>query len=116
MKEKVCSISTTPLLEEKSGFEDKKYKQQYYLPDGTFIDIGSERVKAPELLFNPERAGLECQAVHELVINSISKTDVDLRKALYGEVYLSGGTTMINGFPDRLSGELRKHASKDVKV
>lgn len=60
IKEKTCSLSTTPLADEKTGIlEDKKTKAQYILPDGVPIELGTERIRAPEILFNPERIGLE---------------------------------------------------------
>jgi actin-related protein len=34
-------------------------KDQYKLPDGTVIDLGIEKIKAPEILFNPSKIGLE---------------------------------------------------------
>ena len=48
--------------------------------------------------------------------NSVAKVDIDLRKTLYSEVYLTGGNTMISGFPERIVGELKKLVPKDTKV
>jgi len=44
--------------------------------------------------------------MHELTYNSIMKCDVDVRRDLYGNVVMSGGTTMYNGIADRLAKEL----------
>merc|ERR1712146_421710 len=44
--------------------------------------------------------------VHETTYNSIMKCDVDIRKDLYGNVVLSGGTTMFPGIADRMQKEL----------
>ena len=45
-------------------------------------------------------SGMEAAGVHELVYNSVMKSDIDIRKDLFGNVVLSGGSTM---FPGRLS-------------
>jgi actin-related protein len=45
---------------------------------------------------------VDCEGIHEMCYKSIQKCDVDLRKDLYKNIILSGGTTLINGFPDRL--------------
>lgn len=39
--------------------KDNKMVTQYILPDGTTIDIGVEKFRAPEILFAPEKIGLE---------------------------------------------------------
>lgn len=48
--------------------------------------------------------------------NYFQACDTDLRKNLYSNIVVSGGSTMFNGFGDRLLGEMRKLAPKDVKV
>ena len=42
--------------------------------------------------------------------------DMDLRKALYGNIVLSGGSTMIKGFGDRLLTEVQRLAVKDMRI
>jgi actin len=41
--------------------------------------------------------------MHELSYNSIMKCDVDIRKELYSNMVLSGGTTMFNGIAERMT-------------
>jgi len=88
----------------------------YLLPDGTALEIMHERIRAPEIMFSPERIGLEYPGVHELLVNSVKKCDMDLRKTLFNEVVLAGGNTLINGFGDRLSSEVKKIAPKDLRI
>lgn len=59
--------------------------------------LGPERHRAPELLFNPELVGLEDAGVHQVVVDSINRADLDLRKSLFGNVVLSGGGTLVKG-------------------
>jgi len=55
------------------------------------------RFRAPEALFQPSFLGLEAAGIHETTYNSIMKCDLDIRKDLYGNIVMSGGTTMYNG-------------------
>jgi centractin len=42
--------------------------------------LNKEKILAPEILFSPERIGLEYPGIHEMVVTAIKKCDVDLRK------------------------------------
>ncbi|VDN00021.1 unnamed protein product, partial [Onchocerca ochengi] len=44
------------------------------------------------------------------------RCEIDLRKNLYSNIVLSGGSTMFTGFGDRLLAETRRLAPKDVKI
>ncbi|RYQ99957.1 hypothetical protein Ahy_B07g087987 isoform B [Arachis hypogaea] len=68
--------------------------KSYELPDGQVITIGDECFRCPEVLFQPSMIGMEAAGIHEPTYNSIMKCDVDIRKDLYGNIVLSGGTTM----------------------
>lgn len=78
------------------------HQTNYFLPDGTLVMLNKEKILAPEILFSPERIGLEFPGIHEMVVNAVKKCDVDLRKVLYNSVITAGGTTMLHGFGDRL--------------
>ncbi|KAJ2711831.1 centractin- actin- protein of the dynactin complex [Coemansia sp. D1744] len=88
----------------------------FKLPDGNLISLGHERFRAPEILFQPDIIGLEYPGIHQIVADSISRADIDLRRSLYANIVLSGGTTLTRGFGDRLLAELRKEAVKDCKI
>ena len=51
-----------------------------------------------------------------MVVDAIVRTDLDLRKSLYANIVLSGGTTLTKGFGDRLLHEIRKIAVKDMRI
>lgn len=112
IKERTCYLSINPLKEESVDTE----KVQYTLPDGNVVEIGPARFRAPELLFRPDLIGEECEGIHEVLSYSIQKSDVDLRKTLYSNIVLSGGSTLFKGFGDRLLSELKKLAPKDIKI
>merc|ERR1712008_156906 len=49
---------------------------------------------------------MESCGIHETTYNSIMKCDVDIRKDLYANTVLSGGTTMYPGIADRMQKEI----------
>lgn len=78
--------------------------------------VGSERWKAPEILFDPEIIGLEYPGIHQIVVDAINRTDMDLRKSLFANIVLSGGSTLCKGFGDRLLHEVQRLAVKDMRI
>ncbi|RMZ82158.1 hypothetical protein DV738_g1837, partial [Chaetothyriales sp. CBS 135597] len=120
MKEKTSYVALDPRKEEKDWQQgiwkaDKK-EIEYVLPDGKKIKIGPERFRAPEILFEPELIGLEYAGVHQMLVDAITRTDMDLRKELYANIVLSGGATLTKGFGDRLLAELQRLAVKDMRI
>ncbi|OII78194.1 actin family protein [Cryptosporidium andersoni] len=103
-------------LDSGTGNQRSSIGYPYKLPDGQTIFIGKERFRAPELLFQPNLIGSEYPGLHEVLIHSINKTDMDLRRTLASQIVLSGGSTMFPGLGDRLLYELRKALPKDVKI
>lgn len=103
IKEKLASV-TLDYGQEISTCTDKPYQ----LPDGQEIKVGSERLRCCEPLFQPNLLGLDTVGIHEMVQKSIFKCEVDIRKALFGNIVLAGGSTMVPGLPERLQAELLK--------
>jgi actin beta/gamma 1 len=86
------------------------------MPDGRLITIGNERFRTPETLFNPAQIGLQEIGIHEKTFQSIMRTDIDIRKDLYLNVVMSGGTSMFEGLAERLNKELVALAPTTMKV
>jgi actin-related protein len=80
------------------------------------LQIGPEKFRAGEVLFNPSLIGQEYVGIHQTLVNSINKCDIDVRRTLYSEIVLAGGSTLFTGFGDRLLSEVRKLAPRDTKV
>lgn len=119
IKESSCYVAFDPNKEEESLDSEKSGKpstHRYKLPDGNFIEIGAERFRAPEILFHPEIVGEEYSGVQECLVNSIQRTDLDLRTTLYSNIVLAGGSTLFPGFGDRLLNEVKHLAPKDIKI
>ena len=88
----------------------------YYLPDGTTISIGEERLLAPEILFHPDLMGKEYLSFSDIIISSINKVDIQLRRKVYENILLSGGNTAIKGLMEKLSNEVKNKTYKNIKV
>ena len=89
---------------------------KYELPDGEVISIGNEGFRCAEALFQPSFLGMECTGIPETIYNSVMRIDVDHRKELYGNIVLSGGTTMLPGIAGRIQKELSFLAPIPTKI
>jgi actin-related protein len=89
----------------------------FELPDGSMLTVGSERFRCPEALFKPTLLGKEFKGIHEITHECITTCDIDLRKELFANVVLSGGTSMFPGLAERMVKELTALAPRSkIKV
>ncbi len=116
IKEKLSYVALDYDEELEKAAGSSAIERRYKLPGGQMITIGAERFRAPEALFKPSFIGLEQDGIHKLTFQSIMKCDVDVRKDLYGNVVMSGGTTMFNGIPERLQKELKALAPDSMTI
>ncbi|BBN19194.1 actin-like protein 6A [Marchantia polymorpha subsp. ruderalis] len=126
VKESVCRVPD-------GLFEESSYANipttPYELPDGQTIEVGADRFKIPDLMFNPAlvqtipgmekfttEAGASVKGLPQMVIESINKCDVDIRRELFSSILLAGGTAAMQQMKERLEKDLIEEAPQAARV
>lgn len=113
MKEESCFVTRTPLVDDST---EKDSRTQYTLPDGQGVTLSTERYQAPNILFDPSLIGSEEAGVADVLVDSIMKSDIDLRSTFFSQVVLAGGSTLLPGFGDRMLYEVRSRSPSHTKI
>ncbi|XP_073150397.1 actin-97-like isoform X1 [Henckelia pumila] len=116
VKEKLAYIALDYEQELEMSKTSSFVETNYETPDGRMITVGSERFRSPEILFQPSMIGMKDARIHESTYSSIMKCDEDIRKDLYGNIVLSGGSTMFPGIAERMSKEITALAPSSMNV
>ena len=81
------------------------------------IDVGYERFLGPEIFFHPEFANPDFTVpISETVDQVVQNCPIDVRRGLYSNIVLSGGSTMFKDFGRRLERDVRRSVDARLKV
>ncbi|KAF7988382.1 hypothetical protein HCN44_000955 [Aphidius gifuensis] len=88
----------------------KKYTGMNSITQQEFnVDVGYERFLGPEIFFHPEFANPDFTTpLGEIVDDVIQNCPIDVRRSLYKNIVLSGGSTMFKDFGRRLQRDVKK--------
>ena len=121
LKETNLVISDEPLIynSEKDEFKFTKMIPQessYDLPDGNVINLVEERSTILERIFNPIKDVEGFNGYHQMVNDSISKADLEIKKELYSNIFLCGGNTLFKGFAERFQKQITNSNKQIIKL
>lgn len=116
VKEAMCYVSQNPARDEANFAAGKGGIKRYKLPDGSQLELGAEAFRAAEILFDPDLVGLEQDGVADMVVHAINDADLDLRRRLYANILLVGGTSKLPGTVLLRTGTLFTRCSARRKV
>jgi hypothetical protein len=117
----VAQVSTTSLQDEMEHSTSIP-STSYEFPNGYNLNATVEKFKLTEGLFNAGSANIkgvsggDLLSLPNVVINSASQCDVDVRPTLYSNVVVVGGNSLLPGFPERLNRELSQKTPHSVRV
>lgn len=109
IKEKMCFLATSGdnFLELNKDATERTVHKEYEMADGKKIKVSNEMWQCPEALFNPSKyLERDIPGIHQLVVDCIQNCAFDTRKHLYSNIIVSGGTTVLQNFPERLKKEI----------
>eukprot|EP00210_Caulerpa_lentillifera_P005060 g4833.t1 len=116
IKEQTCYVAQDFRAELDLANQSTSCETNFTLPDGQVIAVGSERFRCPEALFQPHMIGVEAVGIQDTAFNSIMRCDLDIRRDLYGNIVMSGGTTMFPGVAQRIQKELMDLTPSSMKI
>ena len=106
IKEKPCSIVADYNTELKLTAECSDKEKTNALAEESIILVGAERFRYAEVSSRARYNGKEASGIHDTSLRCFMKCDVNIRKNLYADVVLSGGTTILQGIGKHMTNEL----------
>jgi actin-related protein len=116
IKERISLCVLDPNGEKKRVKEGlTKYDRVVNLPDGSQLNLNSERFLLSEPLFDPKIIHVDYMSIAEAISKAVKSWDRENWEELIANIVLSGGSSLISGLSERLELELQKHFSEKLK-
>ncbi len=123
IKEKLAYVCTDPVKEFKvfdASHQSLLKKVNWTDPrtgDARDCDVGYEQFLGPEVFFQPSLVSSSVNASLPMVlVDSVQASPIDYRKGLFGNIVLSGGSTLFPHFGSRLEQEISDLTKGTSKV
>jgi actin-like protein 6A len=117
VKESLCRVAEVPWHEIAN---QNVPSSTYELPDGNKIEFTAQKLTLPEPLFAPVAAaaaaaassgngadGVQARSIPQIAVAALRRADVDVQRDVFANVVVTGGSSMLPGFSERLTHELR---------
>ncbi|XP_074162187.1 actin-6-like [Sminthopsis crassicaudata] len=105
LKEKFCYVNKTPIQEESSSNTNSTEVRFSVLPDGQVVSLTEKHLTYPNVLFKPSQFDLPGEELSDQILKSALSSGWNF-KSIFSNVVLSGGSTLFDGFPERLFRDL----------
>ncbi|XP_072264247.1 actin-like protein 6A isoform X2 [Pyxicephalus adspersus] len=115
-KSRVLQVSNTMYHENVAG---KIPPVHYEFPNGYNCKFGVERLRIPEVLFNPSLAKDSSDSmlgINDVVSRSIELCDANIQPKMFASVVVAGGNTLLQGFTERLTKQLYQKTPKNIRL
>jgi len=123
IKERYCYVCSDIAKEfNKFDADPSKYVKEYSGVNAVTkkpfkIDVGYEKFLGPEIFFHPEFANPDfVTPISETVDQCVQNCPIDVRRGLYSNIVLSGGSTMFKDFGRRMERDLRRSVDARLKI
>lgn len=115
VKESLCRVAEVPWQDIAN---QNVPASTYELPDGNKIEFTSQKLTLPEPLFaqaadiSASGGGgggddVHAHSIPHIAVASLRRADVDVQRDVFANVVVTGGTSVLPGFSERLAHELR---------
>jgi len=116
MKEQLCEVAFDYDNVIKNYQEAGEKGTEYELPGGHKMLVGKEKFMCAEALFQPSQIGKDVQGLADNIFNSVSKCDAAIRKELYENIVLAGGTCMVKNLRERINKDVKALAPSTMNI
>ncbi len=115
VKETALAISEDPISVNNAPMNTGSAQSIYELPDGRTVDLNEERYSITEKLFQANKE-IGFVGYPQMILDAISRSDIEIRKDLFANIFVCGGNTLFSGFPERLQKQLFSTSAQTTKI
>lgn len=121
IKEEYCYVCPDIVKEFSKYDQDRTRFAKHVVshPNGrqVSVDVGYERFLAPEIFFNPEIYSSDFLTPLPVVVDGvIQQSPIDVRRGLYKNIVLSGGSTLYKDFGRRLQRDIKQLVDARIRA
>lgn len=98
IKEQLCYVQVDT--------SSKPEEKVFLTPENQSIKLTDQLFKSTEPLFNPNTIGINAPGMSELIYESMTSIDSDVKDSILKNVVIAGGTSLLPGLPQRIEKDI----------